>query len=150
MLNSDGAGFEGYQGNVNVVLSSLGSSIVNVDGGYDPQYHVTTNIATNPFTTGVSSVIYAYTSALTGGTGLVVGVSGQQFISYQAIGSGYVFVIADSNTGDGLGQPSYGNGQLYLNFLNGGSGSTPEPGTLIMFGSGIVGLAGFLRRKINL
>jgi hypothetical protein len=28
--------------------------------------------------------------------------------------------------------------------------STPEPGTLIMFGSGILGLAGVLRRKINL
>lgn len=28
--------------------------------------------------------------------------------------------------------------------------ATPEPGTLIMFGSGIVGLAGILRRKINL
>jgi len=28
--------------------------------------------------------------------------------------------------------------------------STPEPGTLIMFGSGIIGLAGVLRRKINL
>ena len=28
--------------------------------------------------------------------------------------------------------------------------STPEPSTLIMFGSGILGLAGVLRRKINL
>ncbi len=28
--------------------------------------------------------------------------------------------------------------------------ATPEPGTLVMFGSGIVGLAGILRRKINL
>jgi hypothetical protein len=27
---------------------------------------------------------------------------------------------------------------------------SPEPGTLIMFGSGILGLAGILRRKINL
>lgn len=31
-----------------------------------------------------------------------------------------------------------------------GQGTTPEPGTLIMFGSGIIGLAGMLRRKINL
>jgi hypothetical protein len=28
--------------------------------------------------------------------------------------------------------------------------ATPEPGTLVMFGSGILGLAGVLRRKINL
>ncbi len=31
-----------------------------------------------------------------------------------------------------------------------GSSSVPEPGTLLMFGSGIIGLAGVLRRKINL
>ncbi len=30
------------------------------------------------------------------------------------------------------------------------SGTTPEPGSMIMFGSGILGLAGVLRRKINL
>jgi PEP-CTERM motif-containing protein len=29
-------------------------------------------------------------------------------------------------------------------------GNTPEPGTLAMFGSGVIGLAGLLRRKINL
>ena len=31
-----------------------------------------------------------------------------------------------------------------------GGSSVPEPGTLVMFGSGIIGLAGILRRKINL
>ncbi len=36
-----------------------------------------------------------------------------------------------------------------LDYVSGGVLVTPEPGTLIMFGSGIVGLAGFLRRKIN-
>jgi hypothetical protein len=30
-----------------------------------------------------------------------------------------------------------------------GGTSTPEPGTLVMFGSGIIGLAGMLRRKFN-
>jgi hypothetical protein len=34
--------------------------------------------------------------------------------------------------------------------INSSGSSTPEPGTLIMFGSGILGLAGVLRRKINL
>lgn len=150
VLNSDGQYFENYQSNVNAVLSSLGSSMVNVDGAYDSGYHTTTNIVPNPFTAGVSSVLYGYTSQIAGGTGLVLGLSGQTFIAYQAIGSGYVFAIADSNTGDGLGQSQYGNNQLYLNFLNGTSGTTPEPGTLVMFGSGIIGLAGMLRRKINL
>jgi hypothetical protein len=30
-----------------------------------------------------------------------------------------------------------------------GQGTTPEPGTLIMFGSGVLGLAGIIRRKMN-
>lgn len=33
---------------------------------------------------------------------------------------------------------------------NSGSGSTPEPGSLILFGTGVVGLAGVLRRKLGL
>jgi hypothetical protein len=41
-------------------------------------------------------------------------------------------------------------------FMDGGeftlssSGSTPEPGTILLFGTGALGLAGVLRRKINL
>jgi len=39
----------------------------------------------------------------------------------------------------------------FFNYVpNSASPSTPEPGTLVMFGSGIIGLAGVLRRKINL
>jgi hypothetical protein len=42
----------------------------------------------------------------------------------------------------------------YVGYAYGGefdlAPTTPEPGTLIMFGSGILGLAGVLRRKINL
>jgi hypothetical protein len=36
--------------------------------------------------------------------------------------------------------------------INGGCGgqTTPEPGTLVMLGSGVVGLAGLLRRKVSL
>jgi len=34
--------------------------------------------------------------------------------------------------------------------FNEGQGTTPEPGSLVLLGSGILGLAGFVRRKINL
>jgi hypothetical protein len=33
---------------------------------------------------------------------------------------------------------------------NQGQSTTPEPGTLVLFGSGVIGLAGMIRRKINL
>jgi hypothetical protein len=31
-----------------------------------------------------------------------------------------------------------------------GGGTTPEPSSILLFGSGLVGLAGVLRRKLNL
>lgn len=35
--------------------------------------------------------------------------------------------------------------------INGGAGgSTPEPGTLVLFGSGVLGIAGLIRRRIGL
>lgn len=85
----------------------------------------------------------------------------------------------DPNTGNFLGQidgtngtPLVNDGLWAITFGNGGSGgsknilyftaglnhesdglfgsiATPEPGTLLMFGSGIVGLVGVLGRKIN-
>jgi hypothetical protein len=36
------------------------------------------------------------------------------------------------------------------NFSLAGSTSTPEPSALFLLGTGVVGLAGVLRRKINL
>ena len=39
---------------------------------------------------------------------------------------------------------------LNINDITYNGTSTPEPGTLVMLGSGIIGLAGVLRRKINL
>jgi hypothetical protein len=39
---------------------------------------------------------------------------------------------------------------LNINNITYNSTTTPEPGTLVMFGSGIIGLAGVLRRKISL
>jgi hypothetical protein len=39
---------------------------------------------------------------------------------------------------------------LNINNITYGGTTTPEPGTLVMLGSGIIGIAGVLRRKINL
>ena len=57
----------------------------------------------------------------------------------------------DIATGNILEQWSTGSSILFgLNvFGEKGFSPTPEPGTLVMFGSGVLGLAGLLRRKFN-
>jgi len=42
----------------------------------------------------------------------------------------------------------FNNGQEHAFYLTGGT-STPEPGTLALLGTGVVGLAGMLRRKLG-
>jgi len=67
-------------------------------------------------------------------------------------GSGNGFNWADSTTSqiarayclDSGGCGGAGNGALVTSF------NIPEPGSLVMFGSGLIGLAGIVRRKFNL
>jgi len=58
-----------------------------------------------------------------------------------------------THSGSGVG-PIYGVGvataQGALDYQRSGLTATPEPGTFVMLGSGILGLAGLVRRKINL
>jgi hypothetical protein len=58
----------------------------------------------------------------------------------------YSYTYGNSTGGTGIGLGLYGTAQAD----NFGSGVVPEPGTLVMFGSGLVGLAGILRRKLNM
>jgi hypothetical protein len=101
-------------------------------------------------------------------------INGNPSISFASLSPalGQVFFIGDGLTGTGSGsiQDFYaptGATRLFLGSTDGsgwynnggyqdvtitysGNSATPEPGTMIMFGSGILGLAGVLRRKINL
>jgi hypothetical protein len=50
---------------------------------------------------------------------------------------------------DFLGERSQVGADMAFTLIgNSTTGATPEPGTLVMFGTGMVGLAGFLRRKL--
>jgi PEP-CTERM motif len=78
--------------------------------------------------------------------------NGQTFIQ-GSTGSGYLtpdfFSFSDAPlTSVEITSPDF---VLNINNISYNSGTTvPEPGTLFMLGSGIIGLAGVLRRKINL
>jgi hypothetical protein len=65
--------------------------------------------------------------------------------------SGNVWEV-DIATGAIMQQWNSGSSALFGITVYGekGQNPTPEPGTLVMFGSGVIGLAGLLRRKINL
>jgi hypothetical protein len=96
-----------------------------------------------------------------------IGASGQILLTGQISGGGTVFqtltvgtpwasytlsgfdnlvslTFQDTTSGGFLTAPGMGIDNINL------GPSIPEPGTLVMFGSGIVGLAGLLRRKLTL
>ena len=64
-----------------------------------------------------------------------------------------IWAIWSQGTGSGIGPSPYGvdvaTSSASLDRVVGVS-ITPEPGTFVTLGSGIIGLAGILRRKINL
>ena len=148
IMNTDGAGHEGAQGAMNAILASLGSSMTNIDGAFDGGYHNTTNIVAGPYTTGVSSLNYGYTSEISGGNPVAYGNGGQLFIAWQQIGSGRVMAIADLDTADSA-TFNGDNPTLYCNFgaLSCGASpvGVPEPGTWAMMLVGFTGMGALLR-----
>jgi hypothetical protein len=159
LINSEWTGYcPGCISETNTILASLGSSIVNAATSSNGGFHDTTDIVANPFTAGVSDVNYADTSSLVaGGTALVYGNpitdDGQEFIAYQGIGAGDVFVIADSNTADNINSTTTNNnGVLYCDFgglaCAGTAAPVPEPSSVLLFGTLLAGAALALKRKL--
>jgi len=108
----------------------------------------------------------------TGGLTLNPGGDYIMFLSvsqYYGQSSGLSFISSGSATIPGGGFAYYNNGANFnelftnnwdnsglkpdwavnLDFNSGSGGSTPEPGTLALFGSGLACLAGAIRRRIN-
>ena len=69
------------------------------------------------------------------------------------IGNGRVVDFWSDGTANGVGPYPYGVGvatsATVLDYMHSGVTITPEPGTFVMLGSGIIGLGAILRRKIN-
>lgn len=61
-------------------------------------------------------------------------------------GSGFFGGLVSSDSFDRVIITDWVDGSAYIDNLHFGSASVPEPGTLLLLGSGLVGMAGFRRR----
>lgn len=136
---------------ISAAISALGGGTMASDNNtYDGAgFHDATvgngQILPNPLTAGVNTLNYAAPSGITGSgskfflTTDLIHVFGES----EGIGSGSIVFVSDSNLLDNLGLPSNDNGQFFLNLVGGGVSPVPEPTTLILVGSALIGLWGF-------
>lgn len=95
-----------------------------------------------------------YTSSVTGlNVNLAAGNYWLELLNGATTGDSAIYW--DENNGPSSAeQGSYGSFYSTIDSeaftINGTTSSTPEPGTMILFGTGIVGLAGVIRRRIGL
>jgi hypothetical protein len=125
-------------------LVALGQdgTLVGVTAGYTTNGAATNNVviptafATFPINTGLTSA-----GLSNWGTSAHVGFSNLDTTIWTGI-----------NVDGNVCGPTGACNEFVTIVTNGGSGGigTPEPGTLVMFGSGIIGLAGLVRRKLML
>jgi hypothetical protein len=80
-------GFASYNARINGALSGIGSSLSIFDAVVDDGYHTATGaqIATDPYTAGVTTFTYAASSQVLGGTTLFYGTGGQPFVTYEVV-----------------------------------------------------------------
>ena len=78
------SGFADYNARINDALTGLGSCLSIVNDSFDGYWHSATGsqIASDPYTAGVTLFRYAATSQVLGGTTLFYGTSGQPFVTY--------------------------------------------------------------------
>jgi hypothetical protein len=81
-----------------------------------------------------------------GRSGNLFGVDPVSFEVYVPMRSDFL-VVVNTSSNAGIGQPFTITVQ---GFIDDQFTSTPEPGSLVLFGSGILGVAGLVRRKLNL
>ena len=110
---------------------------------------------------GVENILITFPSAATflsinygtfNGGSVTFALSNGQTFTQGSTGSGYLTPDFFSFSGAAFTSVEVTSADFVMNIndITYNGSTTPEPGTLVMFGSGIIGLAGMLRRKINL
>lgn len=139
----DSAG-SGQTGN-NAIFAGVGSSMVE-GGDASLSAFVGGNFATEgpPYNIVGQLLDISPGTAITGGF-MLAGT----YVQFQQIGAGYVYGFADRSDHNVFNPSDFNpNGQIFLNIVEGQQGGVPEPGTLLMIGTGLAGIAGMLRRKL--
>ena len=122
---SPGSSFLGAITNINNLASALGSNLSFEAADIDQGFHVTENIDPSPFTKGVSSIKYAWTSKVLVGTGAHSLVrteggltDGTIIIGAEKIGKGWLILCGDLNIFSDFSDTGYtkqSNGMLARN-----------------------------------
>jgi hypothetical protein len=141
-----------------LTLTASGATVpvnLTVTGTYTPSSTIsdstvgtnyTTPTVTIPGGSALTSPALTDSTDLTDFTGLGnvdLTLSGADFTTYSGnlTGTGYEAAVGSTSTGGGYATVTYN--------YSGPPGNTPEPGTLSLFGTGLLGLAGMLRYKFG-
>lgn len=163
----------GFQVTDSFTITTGSSTVTGFDGGFwvapgDTPVQVDWSIGTAAFGSSLGSGTAVLSNALfcsgcgfgfydiytSTASGLSVGLgNGTYWLTLQsAVTAGAGNMFWDENDGPSMAQQS-GTGTIgseAFNIYGTTMTTTPEPGTLVMFASGILGLGGFVRRKLSL
>jgi hypothetical protein len=109
-------------------------------GGFGYDVYESSFTASGSFSTGAEAWLTLTGATDSGGTGF----NGWDFFNGPATCDFEVGTIVP-----GGGSSCGFNGEAFTITTAGGTGTTPEPSSILLFGSGILGLAGVLRRKLT-